>query len=303
MKKLLLTCMLTATLALGLTACSQASGTSDGELSTPQNSEQSYAFSAISAASMISAMNTESSATAAVKSRLGSSVTDSQTISSLNEYMSIVNGLLSENSYGVTNSTSDRAEYTVKSTLSLADITGATVEYVMYYNETNVREQTKYDDGEQETERRSDITGVLVIDGADYAIYGVTEGETEGNESEWETRFTVTLSSSSYIIIKQECEEENGESEVEYEYSLYENNALVKRSVFSYEQERDETEIKMSLTENGTTSKFYFEKETERGVEYITIKVGSANSTDKYRVYVTENSDGTYSYSYEYIGK
>ncbi len=304
MKKLLLTCMLSATLALGLTACSQSASNSGGNSAgETQTSEQSYAVSAISAVNIITAINTESSSTAAVKSKLASTVTDAEKLSSLDEYMAIVEGILSDSSYGVTNAASDRAEYDVKSTLSFADMSGATVEYVMYYNETNVREYTERDGWETETERRSDIDGILIIEGVEYAISGVTEGETEGSESEWETRFTVTLGSASYIVIRQECEEDNGESEIEYEYSQYENNALVKRSTFSYEQEKDETEIEMSVYENGTTTKFYFERETERGVEYTTIKIGSSGSSEKYRVYVTQNSDGSYSYTYTYIGK
>lgn len=301
MKKLLLTCMLTATLALGLTACSQSASNSGGgtnSASATQTSEQSYAQSAISAVNIIAAMNTETSSTAAVKSALAATVTDAEKLASLDEYMAIVDGILSDSSYGVTNVTSDRAEYEVKSTLSFADMSGATVEYVMYYSETNVREYTK----KNETERWSDIGGVLIIEGVEYAISGVTSSESEGNESEWETRFTVTLSPTSYIIIKQECEEDNGESEVEYEFSQYENGALVKRSTFSYEQERDETEIEMSVHENGSTTKFCFERETEWGVEYTTIKIGGSGSSEKYRVYIMQNSDGSYSYTYSYIG-
>lgn len=290
--------MLAATLALGLTACSNSASNSGGETNAPQNSEQSYAVSAISAVNIITAMS-ETSATTAVKSALATTVTDEEKLASLDEYMAIVDGILSDSSYGVTNAASDRTEYEVKSTLSFADISGSTVTYVMYYNETNVREYAK----KNETERRSDISGILIIEGVEYAINGVTEGETEGSESEWETEFTVTLSSTSYFIIKQECEEDNGESEIEYEYSLYENNSLVKRSTFSYEQEKDETEIEMSVYENGATTKFYFERETEWGKEYTTIKIGGSGSAEKYRVEIVQNADGSYDYSYTYVGK
>ena len=70
-----------------------------------------------------------------------------------------------------------------------------------------------------------------------------------------------------------------------------------------YEQEGRETEIKLSLTKDGQTQIFYFEKETERGEEYIRIRVGDKNGSQSYRVSIETDADGNSHYVYEYAGK
>ena len=48
---------------------------------------------------------------------------------------------------------------------------------------------------------------------------------------------------------------------------------------------------------------FYFDKETVRDREVIRIRVGSMHSTTGYYVNITENPDGTNSYTYELMGR
>ena len=203
MKKLVLAGMTALTalaLSVGAAACSPDSAAKN-EFELPQTAAQSYSFSAASAGTIISAMNGGSAAQTA---RALTAVTDEATIAELNDYMMLVESLLSDGSFGTVYETSDRPEYAVKAVISYTDITGAKLGYTMYYNESNQNTHTEsdWDDGrlEEESETRADIDGVLVIDGADYPFSGRTKTETEGNESESETTFSVQMGTTAEVL-------------------------------------------------------------------------------------------------------
>lgn len=306
MKKLVLAGMATLTaltLSLGVAACSN---TGKNEFELPQTEAQSYSFSAASAGSIISAMNGGSAAQTAAAKAL-STVTDEETIGELNNYMMLVESLLSDGSFGTTYETSDRPEYAVKAVVSYTDITGTKLGYTMYYNEDNKTSHTEsdWDDGrlEQETESRADIDGVLVIDGADYPFSGRTKTETEGNEAESKTTFTVQMGTTTeglarVMRVEQESESEHDEREEEYSYIISEGRTEIERSTLKVEQERGESEIEMDVRKDGKTQIFYFEKESGKR-NTIRITVGSNGSAQEYivRVVTDENGNSYYEYS------
>ena len=234
-------------------------------------------------------------------------VTDEATIAELNDYMMLVESLLSDGSFGTVYETSDRPEYAVKAVISYTDITGAKLGYTMYYNESNQKTHTEsdWDDGrlEEESETRADIDGVLVIDGADYPFSGRTKTETEGNESESETTFSVQMGTTAeglqkVMRVNQESESEHDETEEEYSYTIYEGRTETERSTLKVEQERGETEIEMTVRKNGQSQVFSFEKEAdERNAIHIT--VGGNGSVEEYvvRVLTDENGNTYYEYS------
>ncbi len=308
MKKLWISCALSATLAMGLCACAIPQ---NNAFTTPKNEKQFYAFSAASAGSIIASMQTnapaaaltQQPATAVVASAMmtagGVTVTEEAVINKINGYMSMVEGLLTDGAYTMENTASERPEYAVKTTVTVRELLGGTTAYTLYYNETNVLERTENDEREQETERRANIAGVLVVEGVDYPMTGITESENELGETEFETTFTVTLSENSYIVVKQESETERNENEMSYAYALYENGAIVTQSRIALEQERGETEVEFAITENGATQVFFFESERLNGREVIKIRVGNAQSPEVYTVSVTQNADGTASYTYQ----
>ena len=80
--------------------------------------------------------------------------------------------------------------------------------------------------------------------------------------------------------MEQSFETEGNETEQEYTYSILEGRQVIERSAFEYEQEGRETEIKLSLTKDGQTQIFYFEKES-----------------------IETDADGNSHYVYEYAGK
>ena len=316
MKKIVVSTLLAVALglgAIGFAGCDPAgTGGADGDkFGSFTSTEQVYGFSAASAATVISAMNGGQAAGIAKAKNIAATpaadVTDEATISELNGYMMLVESLLSDGAFGFAESASDVDGYAKMMRVTYRDLTNNAVAYTMYYNETVIREETEYDDGEEETETTSRIDGILRIDGTDYPMQGVAESSAEGGETESEHSLTVTLGEQASLRVEQSFEQERGENEQEYAYSLYENGTLTERSLFEYEQERDETEIRLEQRVRGadgsyTTQVFYFDKETERGQELIRIRVGDRNAAATYTVRIQENADGTSSYVYSYAG-
>ena len=296
MKKTTLIILLALVLALGavgLAGCNLDGITgkvSPGEFETD---EQVFGFSAASAATVISAMNGGSASEAALALAPTSEVTDEAVLAELNDYMFLVESIFADGAFGFKIVDSDLEGYAHKMTVSYKDITGAAVDYEMYYNEEVVSSETEWDDGEEETETVNRIEGVLRVDGVDYPMSGFSEVSTEGDENEREHELRVDMGDGKSLVVEQEIENERNEQEQEYVYSVYDGRRLVEQSVFSFEQERDETEIELEQRVRGedgsmTTTLFSFEKEIEHGKEVIRIDIrgnggnvrGSYVSTD-----------------------
>ena len=316
MKKTLLTILAALALlalAIGFTACGEGgnrnNASNDNKFDDLTTTEDVYGFSAATAGTLISSMNGGSAQALAQAKGLtvlaqSGVVTDEETIAALNEYMMLVESLLSDGAFGMTEGESDLPDYAKKAEVTYKDILGNTLSYTMYYNETLRPDYDDDDDDDfDETEEEYSIEGILVVDGQQYAMRGERETENEGDESESETNFWVTLSETRSMRVEQAQETEGNESEQEYVYSILEGRQVIERSAFEYEQEGRETEIKLSLLKDGQTQIFYFEKETERGQEYIRIRVGDKNGSQSYRVSIETDADGNSHYVYEYAGK
>lgn len=290
-----------------------------GELDTP---EEIYGFSAASAGMLISAMNGDAAATAAAESTdipadpgtgetpadpgTGTEVPSEPVVDSvtaeLDGYMALVESLLSDGGFNVTTEASDREGYQVKSVVTYRDMHGNAIGYTMYYNEVLIPDDD--DDDWDEIEEEYYIEGIMIVDGAEYPVRGERSSESEPGESEDETEFIVTLSSTRRMVVEQSVETEGGEHEREYNYVIYEGRKVIERSTFEYEVEHGETEIEMTHYKDGVNTVFFFDKEMRHGKEVIRIRVGStASPTASYIVNLVENADGTTSYTYERIGR
>lgn len=300
-----------------------------GELDTP---EEIYGFSAASAGMLISAMNGDAAATAAAESTdppadpgAGETPADPDTgetpvdpgtgtevpsepvvddvTAELDGYMALVESLLSDGGFNVTTEASDREGYQVKSVVTCRDMHGNAIGYTMYYNEVLIPDDDD-DDDRDEIEEEYYIEGIMIVDDAEYPIRGERSSESEPGESEDETEFIVTLSSTRRMVVEQSVETEGGEHEREYNYVIYEGRNVIERSTFEYEVEYGETEIEMTHYKDGVNTVFFFDKEMRHGKEVIRIRVGStASPTASYIVNLVENADGTTSYTYERIGR
>ena len=293
-----------------------------GELDTP---EEIYGFSAASAGMLISAMNGDAAATAAAESTdipadpgtgetpadpgTGTEIPSEPVVDSvtaeLDGYMALVESLLSDGGFNVTTETSDREGYQVKSVVTYRDMHGNAIGYTIYYNEVLIPDYDDDDDDDwDEIEEEYYIEGIMIVDGAEYPIRGERSSESEPGESEDETEFIVTLSSTRRMVVEQSVETEDGEHEREYNYVIYEGRNVIERSTFEYEVEYGETEIEMTHYKDGVNTVFFFDKEMRHGKEVIRIRVGStASPTASYIVNLVENADGTTSYTYERIGR
>lgn len=91
----------------------------------------------------------------------------------------------------------------------------------MYFDETDTKTETEIDDGVEEVEISSKVTGVLVKGEYVFEVSGKYETEREGTEIETEMEF-VTRSfdtPDNYVKVEQAVESD----EIEYEVSIYEN--------------------------------------------------------------------------------
>lgn len=292
-----------------------------GELDTP---EEIYGFSAASAGMLISAMDTGAASTAAESTDIptdpgtgetpadpgtGTEIPSEPVVDSvtaeLDGYMALVESLLSDGGFNVTTEASDREGYQVKSVVTYRDMHGNAIGYTMYYNEVLIPDDDDDDDDDwDEIEEEYYIEGIMIVDGAEYPVRGERSSESEPGESEDETEFIVTLSSTRRMVVEQSVETEDGEHEREYNYVIYEGRNVIERSTFEYEVEHGETEIEMTHYKDGVNTVFFFDKEMRHGKEVIRIRVGStASPTASYIVNLVENADGTTSYTYERIGR
>ena len=327
MKKVILIAALAAAIVAGccLTACTAIpAGTGSGGISA---AESAYGFSAVSAGMIISSMNGDGSADGATvsgESTSGGEETQPGTDepapetpdpapetpdggTTLDDYMSLVDGLLSGGAFGVVTRPSDRPEYSDKDVVTYTSGTGAVQSYEMYYNLTG----NYGDDDDDDDEEEYGIDGIMIVDGAEYPVRGERSVERDGGETESETEFRVTLGERYYMSVEHssETENEDGESSVqqEYSYSIYRDGRLVERSTVEYETEDErgesETEVKMTAYADGVSSVFCFTKETVRGEEIIRLRAGEGRDVRNYIVRVIVNEDGSTDYVYEEYGR
>ena len=312
MKKALtiLALSLALVLAVGLVACNAPTGGGNvnGKFDALNTTESVYGFSAASAGMVISSMN---GAQTACEVATAADDDDDDEVDNapangaedvvidtaqLDQYMALVESLLSDGNFDIKSQTSDRDGFEEKMIVSYKDLSGNTLNYIMYYNQVLTDSETDDEDGE--VEEKFSIDGVMVIDEKEYVVHGERKIETEQGESENTTEFVVTLDNNRTLRVKQSLEIEDDETEQKYSYSLYDGETLVERSTFSYESEQGETELKMSTFKDGKTQVVYFEKELKGDKEVIEIHIGKGKAGKGYIVNVNVDENGNKSYTY-----
>lgn len=137
----------------------------------------------------------------------------------------------------------------------------------MYYNEVSSTTETETDeDGEEETEIKTVLKGVLLFGGETFEVDGKKELETEGDETEYSVEFITKKDDGNYVKFSYETEQERNESELSYKCVIYKNHKKVTEVKLEFEEENGKTDIKFKLKNNGS----------DDGTEYkITKKEGS----------------------------
>lgn len=212
------------------------------------NAKDVYALSALTGAEYLA--QTESGATGAAETTRPGVITDAD-VSGIKDCLNMFDDILagggiSQNVAENTDKDGEFKDYPFVMTVTVGN-TGITAK--MYYKEVNTVTETEIDDGEEETEVSTTLSGVMVFGDQKFDVTGKKEIETEGNEKETSIEFTTRSQTNrdNYVKIKQSVEVENGAQEVEYEYEIYENGEKAREFKLEIEDENGKTEVSFKM--------------------------------------------------------
>lgn len=258
------------------------------------NADSFYAYGAASVGSLL-ASESDASPVRAMKD---GAAREEKHIETVNRYMALVEGLLSEDAIETT-AVEGNEEYRYGMKIGYTDLLGNAAHYTLYYNKHFLNANQKEED---EKEEEYAIEGVLVAEGRTYPVSGNYETESEEDETEGELFFRAYLdeAKSAYIEVTQEYESENedGEQEVEreYVYSRYENGKRVERTTVEYESEEGELELKLTIKQEDVRDELVFES-AHRDGETVLLAEGKLSGEDvRFIVYIRE---GGYHYVFD----
>lgn len=238
---------LIGTMTAALTAC-DVKGGGGNAAKVKVNANDVYALSALTGAEYLD--QTESGATGAAETTRPGVITDAD-VSGIKDCLNMFDDIISGGGITQTIEKNEDVEglykdYPFVMTVTVGN-TGITAK--MYYKEVNTVTETEIDDGEEETEVSTTLSGVMVFDGKEFEVSGKKEIETEGNEKETSIEFTTKSKANplNYVKIKQSVEVENGAQEVEYEYEIYENGEKAREFKLEVEDENGKTEVSFKM--------------------------------------------------------
>lgn len=238
---------LIGTMTAALTAC-DVKGGGGNAAKVKVNANDVYALSALTGAEYLA--QTESGATGAAETTRPGVITDAD-VSGIKDCLNMFDDIISGGGITQTVEKNEDVEglykdYPFVMTVTVGN-TGITAK--MYYKEVNTVTKTEIDDGEEETEVSTTLSGVMVFDGKEFEVSGKKEIETEGDEKETSIEFTTYSNTNSlnYVKIKQSVEVENGAQEVEYEYEIYENGEKAREFKLEIEDENGKTEVTFKM--------------------------------------------------------
>lgn len=238
---------LIGTMTAALTAC-DVKGGGGNAAKVKVNAKDVYALSALTGAEYLD--QTESGATGAAETTRPGVITDAD-VSGIKDCLNMFDDILagggiSQNVAENTDKDGEFKDYPFVMTVTVGN-TGITAK--MYYKEVNTVTETEIDDGVEETEVSTTLSGVMVFDDKVFDVTGKKEIETEGNEKETSIEFTTKSRENplNYVKIKQSVEVENGAQEVEYEYEIYENDEKAREFKLEIEDENGKTEVSFKM--------------------------------------------------------
>lgn len=238
---------LIGTMTAALTAC-DVKGGGGNAAKVKVNANDVYALSALTGAEYLA--QSESGATGAAETTRPGVITDAD-VSGIKDCLNmfddvISGGGISQNVAENTDKDGEFKDYPFVMTVTVGN-TGITAK--MYYKEVNTVTETEIDDGEEETEVSTTLSGVMVFRDQKFEVTGKKKIETEGNEKETSIEFTTKSQANplNYVKIKQSVEVENGAQEVEYEYEIYENGEKAREFKLEVEDENGKTEVSFKM--------------------------------------------------------
>ena len=237
---------LIGTMTAALTACDVKGGGNAAKVKV--NANDVYALSALTGAEYLA--QTESGATGAAETTRPGVITDAD-VSGIKDCLNMFDDILAGGgiSQNVAENTDKDGEFKDYPFVMTVTVGNTGISAKMYYREVNTVTKTEIDDGEEETEVSTTLSGVMVFGDRKFDVTGKKEIETEGNETETSIEFTTksTTNPLNYVKIKQSVEVENGAQEVEYEYKIYENGEKVREFKLEVEDENGKTEVSFKM--------------------------------------------------------
>lgn len=238
---------LIGTMTAALTAC-DVKGGGGNAAKVKVNANDVYALSALTGAEYLA--QTESGATGAAETTRPGVITDAD-VSGIKDCLNMFDDVISGGGITQTVEKNEDVEGLYKDYPFVMTVTvGNTgISAKMYYREVNTVTKTEIDDGEEETEVSTTLSGVMVFGDQKFDVTGKKEIETEGNEKETSIEFTTKSRENplNYVKIKQSVEVENGAQEVEYEYEIYENGEKAREFKLEIEDENGKTEVSFKM--------------------------------------------------------
>lgn len=262
---------LIGTMTAALTACDVKGGGGNAE-KVKVDAKDVYALSALTGAEYLA--QTESGATGAAETTRPGVITDAD-VSGIKDCLNMFDDILAGGgiSQNVAENTDKDGEFKDYPFVMTVTVGNTGISAKMYYKEVNTVTETEIDDGEEETEVSTTLSGVMVFGDQKFDVTGKKEIETEGNEKETSIEFT-TISQTNrdnYVKIKQSVEVENGAQEVEYEYEIYENGEKAREFKLEVEDENGKTEVS-------------FKKEIENVPEETEYKIIKGDVDGKFKI-------------------
>ena len=257
------------------------------------NADSFYAYGAASVGSILASEGETSS----VRAMKDDAAQEEKHIETVNRYMALVEGLLSEDTIEAT-AVAGEYGYSFGMKIGYTDLLGEAAHYTLYFDKIFLSAEQEKDEKEEEYA----IEGVLEAEGRTYPVRGNYETESEEDETEGELFFRAYLdeAKSAYIEVTQEYESENEdggqEVEREYVYSRYENGKRVERTTVEYESEEGELELKLTIEQEDVRDELVFESARIDG-ETVLLAEGKLSGEDvRFIVYIRE---GGYHYVFD----
>ncbi len=340
-----------------LVGCNNNTGKASGR---KLSAKEFYGMGSVSTVQLLSGMQGSSIMTLASDAEVNADTTDStmpttgsattpgtnettevvkQQALDFNKYFATLDNFLNEDNINVTeeaNTSGEYADYAKKLTINCKDLSGATVQYVMYYNEVedaatpveaneakdvddvNDSDDVDEDDNDSETDNDNDndndnetekyytLNGVMVVDGQEYKLMGRRQVETETDETENEImiRAYVDETLGNYVEMKHEASQEEGENEVEYVYSIYQGGVLVEETAIEFENETEndktETEYTLEFRKGESKGVYTVEREVKANETEIKVMFNMDGKTGYFNIKEVDDGAGNKSYEYKF---
>jgi hypothetical protein len=158
--------------------------------------------------------------------------------------------------FSITESESDRLEYTNMTTFKTTTLTNQEVTYHMYYNIFNSLIEND--------EENYQIEGILIYGQKTYQVQG--SRVVEGDEKRIE--FKSLIDEQNYVESKYEIEAD----ETKFSFKTVVNSIVIEESIVEIEEENDETEISLEFINGNDIRVYEFTYEIKNGQSILSIK-------------------------------